>query len=119
MELARTLQEYMYGALFKRDKFSVLLRAGIMIGVIALLDWCVVGEIPLGFLYLLPMLIVGVALNPWEISAFAALCTVLAEVFDDLSWGLQTGLSRDVLYFAGFLGAGLYVRGVTLHRKAA
>jgi len=90
-----------------------------MIGVIALVDWWVVGEIPLGFLYLLPMLTIGVALNPWEISAIAALCTVLAEIFDDLPWALRTGLSRDVLYFAAFVGAGLYVRGVTLTRKSA
>jgi PAS domain S-box-containing protein len=109
----------MYTILFKGDKRSVLLRAGLLIAVIALLDWWVVGKIPIGFLYLAPMLIVGVALNAWEICAFAVLCTLLAEVFDDLAWNFRTGLSRDVLYFAAFLGAGLYVRSVTLHRKAA
>jgi two-component system sensor kinase FixL len=90
-----------------------------MIVVIALGDWWVVGEIPLGFLYLIPMLTVGVALNLFEIGSFAVLCTLLAEIFDDLAWNLRTGASRDVLYFAAFLGAGLYVRGVTLNRQGA
>jgi PAS domain S-box-containing protein len=109
----------MYAALFKGDKRSVLIRAGIMIVVIASLDWWIVGEIPLGFLYLLPMLTVGIALNAWQIGASAILCTALAEFFDDLSWNLRTGISRDVLYFAAFLGAGLYVRTVSLNRRAA
>lgn len=122
MRIARSgaeSQEPMYSVLFKNDRQSVRLRAGIIIVVIALLDWWVVGEIPLGFLYLIPMLVVGVALNPWEISAFASLCTLLAEGFDDLTWSLRTGVSRDVLYFVAFIGAGFYVRSVTLNRQSA
>lgn len=109
----------MYDALIRGDKRSVLLKAGVMIAIIALIDWWVVGEIPLGFLYLAPMLIVGGALGPWQISAIAALCTFLAEIFDDLPWKLRTGLSRDVLYFAAFLGAGLFVREVNRNRRVA
>jgi len=90
-----------------------------MIAAIALLDWRVVGEIPLGFLYLAPMLTVGSALDAWQISVIAALCTFLAEVFDDLAWNLRTGISRDVLYFAAFVGTGLFVREVSRNRKAA
>src|SRR5580704_7617080 len=109
----------MYAAFFKADKQSALLRAGIMITAIALFDWWVVGEIPLGFLYLLPMLTVGGALGIWQISVFAVVCTFLAEIFDDLPWTLRTGLSREVLYFAAFLGAGLFVREVNRSRRAA
>jgi two-component system sensor kinase FixL len=109
----------MYAAFFKGDKRLALLRAGIMITAIALFDWWVVGEIPLGFLYLVPMLTVGGALSIWQISAIAGLCTFLAEVFDDLTWTLRTGLSRDVLYFAAFLGAGLFVHEVNRSRRAA
>lgn len=104
---------------FKEDRRSALLRAGTMILAIALIDWWVVGEIPLGFLYLAPMLMVGGALGPLQIGAFAALCTFLAEIFDDLPWTLRTGLSRDVLYLAAFLGAGLFVREVNRNRKVA
>jgi len=104
---------------FKEEKQAALARAGIMIVAIGLIDWWVVGEIPLGFLYLLPMLAVGIALNSWQIGVVAVLCTFLAEIFDDLAWNLRTGLSRDVLYFAAFLGAGLFVREVHRSRKAA
>src|ERR1700743_1279788 len=92
------LQVPMYLAFFKGDKRSALLRATVMIAAIALVDWWVVGEIPLGFLYLAPMLAVGSALNPIQIGIIAILCTFLAEKFDDLTWTLRTGLSRDVLY---------------------
>ena len=104
---------------FKEEKQSALLKAGIMIAAIALVDWLVVGEIPLGFLYLAPMLVVGASLNPWQISAIAVLCTFLAEIFDDLPWNLRTGLSRDVLYFAAFIGAGFYVRAIAINRRTA
>jgi two-component system, LuxR family, sensor kinase FixL len=118
--LIRTaLQVPMYASFFKGDSRSVLLRAAVMIAAIALVDWWVVGEIPLGFLYLAPMLTVGSALNPWQIGVIAAFCTFLAEIFDDLTWSLRTGLSRDVLYFAAFFGAGLFVREVNRSRKVA
>jgi two-component system, LuxR family, sensor kinase FixL len=104
---------------FKEEKQSALLKAGIMIAAVALVDWLVVGEIPLGFLYLAPMLVVGASLDPWQISVIAVLCTFLAEIFDDLPWNLRTGLSRDVLYFAAFIGAGLYVRAIAINRRSA
>jgi PAS domain S-box-containing protein len=88
-----------------------------MIAAIALLDWWVVAEIPLGFLYLVPMLMVGSVLSRWQICAVAGLCTLLAEKFSDLTWNLRTGTSRDVLYLAGFVGAGLFVREVTRNRR--
>lgn len=119
MFLRTALQVPMYTAFFKGDKRSALLRAAVMIAAIALVDWWVVGEIPLGFLYLAPMLAVGSALSPLQIGIIAALCTFLAEIFDDLTWTLRTGLSRDVLYFAAFLGAGLFVREVHRSRKVA
>ncbi|MBV8674242.1 MAG: PAS domain S-box protein [Acidobacteriaceae bacterium] len=88
-----------------------------MIAAIALVDWLVVGEIPLGFLYLAPMLTVGGVLAPWQIAGIAATCTFLAEIFGDLQWTLRTGLSRDVLYFAAFFGTGLFVREVSRNRR--
>ena len=109
----------MFAAFFRGDKRSVLLRAGILIAAIALLDWSVVGEVPLGFLYLVPMAMVGAVLNSWQIGAIAAVCTFLAERFDDLAWNLHTGISRDMLYYAAFFGVGLYVREINRSRRAA
>ncbi len=106
----------MYDLLFKGDKRSVLLKAGLSIAAIAILDWLVVAEVLLGFLYLVPMLMVGSVLSRWQICGVAALCTFLAESFSDLSWNLRTGISRDVLYFAAFAGAGFLIREVSRNR---
>lgn len=107
----------MFDLLFKSDKRSILFGAGILIAAIALLDWWVVAEVLLGFLYLIPMLMVGSVLNRWQICAVAGLCTFLAETFDDLVWNLRSGVSRDVLYFAAFAGAGFLIREVSRNRR--
>jgi two-component system, LuxR family, sensor kinase FixL len=107
----------MYAAFFRGNKRSILIRAGLLVAIIALLDWLIVGEIPLGFLYLVPMLMVGSVLEPWQIIIAAAACTFLAEKFDDLKWNLRTGISRDVLYFVAFIGAASFVREVNRNRR--
>jgi PAS domain S-box-containing protein len=106
----------MYGIFFSGTRRSVLLKAAAMIAAIAIFDWWVVAEIPLGFLYLVPMLMVGGVLGRGQICAVAAVCTLLAERFSDLAWNVRTGTSRDVLYFAAFVGAGLFIREVNSNR---
>jgi two-component system, LuxR family, sensor kinase FixL len=107
----------MYGAFFRGSKKTVLLRSGILIAFIAILDWQIVGEIPLGALYLIPMMMLGSVLRPWQLAGVALACTCLAEVFDDLPWNLRAGTVRDVLYFVAFVGAGLFVREVNRNRQ--
>jgi two-component system, LuxR family, sensor kinase FixL len=107
----------MYAAFFRGTKHTILLRAGLLTAVIAVLDWRIVGEIPLGILYLAPMLLVGSVLNPWQIALAAAACTALAEEFDDLQWNLRAGITRDLLYFIAFLGAGIFIREVNRNRS--
>jgi PAS domain S-box-containing protein len=65
------------------------------------------------------MLMVGNVLAPWELGAVAALCTFLAEAFDDFRWTPRVGVSRDALYFVAYFGAGLFVREVNRNRKVA
>ncbi len=52
----------------RRQHKSVLFRAGLLIAAIAVVDWLLVNEMPLGFLYILPMLMVGRVLRPWLIA---------------------------------------------------
>lgn len=99
-----------------RSRFAA---AAALIALIAAADWRAQAEVPLGFLYLLPMLIVGTILPVWQIAAVAAVCTWLAELFDDYGWSLRTGLPRDILYFAAFFGMGILVYTVTRSRKLA
>ena len=117
MRFGAPFRERMNAGFFRGTRRGVLTRATLLITVIALLDWRVVGEIPLGFLYLLPMLMLGNVLEPWEIGAAAVVCTFLAEIFDDLRWDLRAGISRDVLYFVAFFGVGLFVREVKRNRR--
>ena len=91
--------------------------AALMIALIASIDAHAAAEIPLGFLYLAPMLVVGAALTRWEIGAVAAVCAWLAESFDEFAWGPNTGLPRDLLYFSAFFLLGLFMHEVTRSRK--
>lgn len=96
---------------------SVLLAAGLLIIFVAIVDWRLVNDIPLGFLYLVPMLMLGRVLKPWQTAIAAAVLTALTEEFDSFSWTIRTGLPRDVLYFAAFLGIGIFVYESSRNRQ--
>ena len=98
---------------------SILWRAALLVALIAIADWRIDAEIPLGFLYLLPMLLVGRVLNRWQICVAAALCTGLSEAFNSLKWTAAVGIPRDILTFSAFCGLGLFVYGVVRSRRAA
>ncbi len=98
---------------------SVLLKAGLLIALIAFTDWRAEKDVTLGFLYLFPMLMVGSVLNRWQIGLTAALCTFLAEIFDSFEWHPSAGIPRDILIFAAFLGMGLFVYEAVRSRQSA
>jgi two-component system sensor kinase FixL len=98
---------------------AVLLKAGLLIAIIAFADWRADKEVTLGFLYLFPMLMVGSVLQRWQIGIVAALCTFLAEIFDSFEWRPSAAIPRDILVFAAFLGMGLFVYEVVRSRQAA
>jgi len=87
----------------------MLARAVVLIALIAVIDWRVETNVSLGFLYLFPMLMVGVSLNRWQIGTVAALCTFLVEAFDPFPFIPSESIPRNILVFAAFFGAGLFV----------
>jgi len=87
----------------------MLLRAVLLIAIIAAVDWRVETNVSLGFLYLFPMLMVGLCLGRWQIAVIAAICTFLVETFDPFPFRPPESIPRDILVFAAFLGAGLFV----------
>jgi two-component system sensor kinase FixL len=107
----------MFSSLLGGSKQSVLIRAALLIAAVAALDWRAMDELPLGFLYLLPMLMAGRVLRPWQVASVAVLCTVLAEIFDPFKWSLAGGIPRDVLYFSSFFCVGLFVYEVGKNRQ--
>jgi PAS domain S-box-containing protein len=106
-----------FSSLFGGSKRASLIWAGSLIALIAVIDWRVVEDVPLGFLYLLPMLIIGKVLKPWQSGMVAALCTYLTEEFDTFVWNLRTGLPRDVLYFIAFFSIGVFVYEMNRNRQ--
>ncbi|HWZ53049.1 MAG TPA: ATP-binding protein [Granulicella sp.] len=105
--------------LFGRSQTALFLRVGCIVGLISLADWKISAEVPLGFLYLLPMLLASRGLQRYQILILAALCTLLSEWFDGYPWTLTSGLPRDLLYFAAFAGIGSFVYEANRSRQAA
>ena len=93
------------------------LLAGALIVLIAAVDWYVQANIAFGFLYLLPMLLVGTVLPPWEIVSTALICTILADVFDPFAFTFSVGLPQDILVFTSLAGMGLYSYEITRNRR--
>jgi PAS domain S-box-containing protein len=91
--------------------------AGVLIVAIAVVDWYIQANIAFGFLYLLPILLVGTVLPLWQILLTALLCTVLADVFDPFVFSLSVGLPQDILVFTSLAGAGLYSYEITRNRR--
>src|ERR1700691_4033860 len=83
---------FMLFFLLRGTRKAVLARAGLMTALIALSDWRIEGNIPLGFLYLFPMLLVGSVLTRWQIACAAAVCTLLTELFDSFEWSFPAGI---------------------------
>ena len=107
----------MFLSIFRGTRRFTLIWACILITLIALIDYQVVDEVPLGFLYLLPMLMLGRVLKPWQMALAAGLCTYLTEEFDQFAWNIRTGFPRDVLYFMAFFAIGVFVHEVNRNRQ--
>jgi two-component system, LuxR family, sensor kinase FixL len=110
---------FMLTFLLRGTRTAVLGRAVLMIAAIAVVDWRIEGNVPIGFLYLFPMLLAGSVLTRWQIAAAAAVCTFLTELFDSFEWYLSSGIPRDILIFAAFFCMGLFVYEVIHSRRTA
>jgi len=107
----------MLSFLLRGSRGAVFLKAAAMIGLIAFIDWRVEKDLPLGFLYLFPMLLVGSVLSRWQIVTVAGCCTFLTEVFDSFQWRPEAGIPRDILIFAAFAGMGLFIYEIVRSRQ--
>ncbi len=107
----------MLSSLLRGSKRTSLIWAAVLTALIAVVDWRVVGDVPLGFLYLLPMMMAGKVLKPWQTALAAVVCTYLTEEFDTFTWTLWTGLPRDVLYFTAFFFIGVFIHEMDRNRQ--
>src|ERR1039457_2375573 len=87
--------------------------AGLLIAVIAIIDWRVDLNFAFAFLYLLPVLLVGTVLSRQLVVLSALVCTVLSDFFDPFPFTLALSLPQDILVFAALAGCGLFAYEVT------
>jgi PAS domain S-box-containing protein len=102
---------------FHPGKRVVIPIALLLIALIAFTDWVSTDNIPLGFLYLVPMLLLGRILKPWQTILAAAVCTMMAELFDPFEWNVRVGIPRDTLYFAALATIGIFVYTANRNRR--
>lgn len=103
----------------KGSRNQLLIRAGAMIVVIALVDWRVTQNVLFGFLYLFPMLMLGNCLPRFQLAMVAGGCTFLAEWLGPGSWAPQAGIPRDLFIFTAYLGTGLFAYESAKNRQLA
>src|ERR1051326_7934184 len=109
----------MLSFLVRGSRVHALTRAGVMVAVIALLDWRVEGNVFFGFLYLFPMLILGSCLPRWRLAAVAVGCTFLAEWLGPGHWVPGAGVPRDIFIFTAYFGTGLFAYESGRNRQLA
>jgi two-component system, LuxR family, sensor kinase FixL len=103
----------------QRNRNQLLIRAGLMVAIVALIDWRVEGNVFFGFLYLFPMLMLGNCLLPWQLAIVAAGCAFLAEWLGPDSWTPQAGIPRDIFMFTAYFGTGLFAYESVRNRELA
>ena len=96
---------------------AILAWAGLLIGLIALIDWRVDLNITFGFLYLFPVLLVATVLRRWQIVVVASVCTLLSDVLDPYPFSIGFALPQDILVFTALAGGGLFAYEVTRSRR--
>jgi two-component system, LuxR family, sensor kinase FixL len=117
--LQQTKPQQLFLRFLHGGRTAVLLRAGVLTTLIALIDWRFDVNISFGFLYLFPMLMVGSCLTRWQIALVAALYTGLCEAFGSFPWAPAVGIPRLILTFAAFFGTGLFVFESARNRRLA
>ena len=99
------------------QKTSRLVLAGLLIAIIAFIDWRVEVNIALGFLYLFPILLVGTVAPRWQIVLASILCTFLADSLDPFPFTVNLSLPQDFLIFSALAGSGLFSYEATRSRR--
>src|SRR5260370_31132117 len=89
------------------NRTRLLIVAGLMIVVIAIIDWLTKPYISLGFLYLFPIIIVGGFLTRTQTVGVALVCAVLQELFSNLPE--TEAIPRLVLSSLDLSGTGLFI----------
>lgn len=101
-----------------RNRPAIVLSVAVCAAAaIAVLDVRLPYGVPLSFLYLVPMAMIGSVASRWQVLTAAAICTGVAEYSDAFTWNAAEGIPRDLLSFMAFAAEGLYIREALAKRR--
>jgi PAS domain S-box-containing protein len=97
----------------ERNRTPVLTISGIIVLVIAVVDWWTKPYVSLGFLYLFPIMFAAAFLPRWMVALIGVVCAVLAEVFSSL----ELSFIRLTFVTLALVGCGLFVAELVRNRR--
>src|ERR1019366_2803627 len=97
----------------QRNRTPVLMVSGVIVLIIAVVDWWTKPYVSLGFLYLFPIMLAAAFLPRWFVALLGTACAVLAEVFSSLDRSFVR-LGFETLALAG---CGLFVGELVRNRR--
>jgi len=100
----------------ERHRLQAWSAAGCMILLIAYFDWQLFENISIGFLYILPILLIASSLQHWQILVLATGCAFLREAFNPLN-GQPGAAARISVASGAFALAGMFVRELNEKRR--
>lgn len=106
----------MIALLLRAGKLKILAATAILVAVTGGLDWLVGRNVSLAPLYIVPMMLGAMALNPLEIGILAVACASLRSLFDTPGSPAELIL-RFVFALAAYSISGLFVSGWVHNHK--
>lgn len=96
-----------------RNRIPVLTISGVVVTLIALVDWLTKPYVSLGFLYLFPIMFAAAFLPRWLVALLGVICAVLAEQFSSL----PESTVRLTFESLALVGCGLFVGELARNRR--
>lgn len=93
----------------------LLVAAGLLTCMIAVVDWYTRPFISIGFLYLFPMMLISGIFKRSQIVASSVVCAVLQELYSNLP--LDSAIPRLAFSCIGFAGTGLFIFELVRNRR--
>lgn len=100
---------------FRAKKSHILALAGVLILTIAWVDWRILLDVSVGFLYVFPIALAAPLLNRIQIGLLALMCMILREQFSSTPHAPEL-ITRSILVMLAFAGTGLFIRELARNR---
>jgi serine phosphatase RsbU (regulator of sigma subunit) len=87
------------------------------VAAVAYTDWIVVADVPMGYLYVLPIAL-SALVNPLPLTfGLAVLCTFLEDIFGPPPEDIHLRITRIAISLAGFVAVGFFVNLIARERN--